>query len=194
MKMIKLVFFVLLLPVVYASCLQLYEHVNTYPKDFRVYSGLGAIVFFLIFFFIYQFWGLYESGQKMKMGLFRFLAPCDKFLCNVLPFHFIAIMLAFYVMRRFLDSFAYDFQFMFFAGFAMAMHIILVAHDLQEQEKSPVKPDYLFTIVLAMIINASLFVLMVDFVRETWTFPMYISRTLSNVGDIYLDLFKMISR
>lgn len=189
----KFFVFLLLLPLVYSSSTAFLDHVKTYPSDFQDFLIYGVVAFFIVFFFIYQFWGLFESGQKMKLGMFKFLAPFDRIVCNILPFYFLTTMLLFYLFRHFFGTSNYDHYFMFFAGFAMTMHVILVAQDMQEQEPSPIKPTYLLSISVVIILNAVIFILMVDLVRGLWTFPAFFHKAFDRMADIYSEGLKYLS-
>ena len=183
--LIKIFLATLLIPVVIASVLGFQNHLTTYPMEYQDFFLWGIMAFLLVFLFAYQFWGVYEFGQKIMGDIFKFSAPFNSIISYVLPFYFIIIMFLFYATTEFLGIKRYDPYFMFFSGFSLAMHTFLSAQDLQEQEKTPVKPSYLLTICVVVILNIVLMVLFMDLILGKWTFPAFFETTWQGVQNKY---------
>jgi len=159
---IKFCIAILLLPVVIAGVIGLHLQLLEYPGSNEHFFMWGIYGFFLSFFFLYQFWGVYEFGQKIMGSLLRFTSPFDRIASYIIPLYTLIIFLLYAIAVRFFKTHQYDPHFMFFIGFSIAMHIFLSAQDMQEREKTPIKPSYLFWISIVFIFNIFLFVLLLD--------------------------------
>jgi hypothetical protein len=190
--LIKFVLAVLLLPLVWACSTVLYEHVTDFPGAFGEFFLWGMLGFLLVFLFFYQFWGVYEFGQKITAGVFQFAAPLTRVIAYIVPFYLTFILLSFFVVRVFLDVDSYDHYFMFFAGFTFTLHILLTAQDLQEQEKALIKPSYLFMMMVVFIGLSCVVVLLFDLVFQDWTFSKFFQSVVSQSLDNYYLTCKRI--
>jgi len=190
LTMLKLVLTVLLLPLVYACTLKLHAHFDLYPVVYYEMFRWGLIVFLISFLFIHQFWEVQEFGQKIILNLFQFMAPLDRFVSYLLSFYVIVVMLVFYVTTRLLGIDNLDGQFMFLGGFVFGMHILISAQDLQDQEKTPVKANYMFVILFAFIVNICILILLMDLTVGRFTFLTFISAVAAQAQEFYVGFFK----
>ena len=182
---VKLIFAVLIFPLVIASTKSFVDHAADFPPEFQDFFVWGILTFLLIFLFFYQFWGVYEFGQRIISGVFKFIAPFDRYAVQIIPFYFILVMLLFYVETAFFKTHNFDHYFLYFAGFTIAMHILLAARDLQEQEKTAIKPTYLFWMGVIYIVNLCLIVLFLDLNSGDFTFPEYFRSMSDQAWTIY---------
>lgn len=191
--LIKFILAILLLPVVWACGTVLYGHITEFPGSYGEFFLWGMLGFLLFFLFFYQFWGVYEFGQKITSGLFQFATPLTRVMAYTVPFYLTVILLAFFAVKVFLDINSYDHYFMFFAGFTFTLHILLTAQDLQEQEKALIKPAYLFMMMVAFIGLTCVVVLLFDLAFQKWTFPEFFQSVVSESWDnYYLTCKKML--
>ena len=190
---VKLIFAVLIFPIVIASTLSFVDHSTDFPPEFQDFFLWGILTFLLIFLFFYQFWGVYEFGQKITSSVFKFIAPFDHYAVQIIPFYFILVMLLFYVETALFKTHNYDHYFLFFAGFTITMHILLAAQDLQEQEKTTIKPTYLFWMGVIYTVNISLVVLFLDLNAGDFTFPKYFQSIADQSWAIYSSCWEMVS-
>ena len=193
LNFIKVVVTILLLPLVYAGVMGLYPHLEHYPENAGEFFGYGAAGFLLIFLFVYQFWGIYEAGRKIVGSMFAFAVPFDKFLSNSIPFFTTVILLVLFIVRRFLNHTEYTHYFIFFAGFTLAMHVLLTAQDLQSQEEGVFRPGYFFNITLAVLINCVIVILLLDLVFERFTLIKFINQTYGVAMDLYQQAFRLLA-
>jgi len=186
---IKIALAIILLPLVIACSMTLQGHIESLPNTYQGFFIWGMVAFLFVFLFLYQFWGFYEFGQKITQGLFRFLAPIEKYFAYMLPFYLIATLILFYIIKIFFKTDMYDPNFMFFTGFTFLLHIILSAQDLQQQETSSFKWAYLFVMCLVFIINVCILVLMLDLIIGEFTFPQFLKTMISGASDLYIKIF-----
>jgi len=148
----KFILGVLLLPVVWATAVVFHQHVSGFPGTHGEFFFWGVFGFLMLYLFFHQFEGMYAFGQKISSGFFQFTSPANRFIAKIVPFYLTLILLGFYVTTKFLDINTYDHYFMYFAGFAFTMHIILTAQDLQSDQEMFLKPEYLFTGAIVFIL------------------------------------------
>ena len=189
--LIKIVLTVLLLPVLWACGIVFHGHITSFPGAYGEFFLWGMFGFLMSFLFFYQFWGVYESGQKIMTNLFQFTFPIGKIIVRAVPFYLTVILLFYCAAVNLLGVKVSDHYFMFFAGFFFTMHVLLTAQDLQQQEKAMIKPAYLFMMGITTILMVFVTVILFDLVFMEFTFPdffMELSKeariNYSLVGDI----------
>jgi hypothetical protein len=181
----KFILAIALLPVIIAATMGFERHLIYYPSNYESFFMWGIIAFLITFIFVYQFWGMHEFGLKVVAGVFRFIAPFNEFFARIVSFYLLGTILVLYVIKHFFHANQYDHYLVFFMGFTLAMHILLVAQELQEQEKAPLKPTYLLSIGLVYILNILLVVLLLDLVVGRLTFPVFFNALLSKSRNFY---------
>ncbi|MDO8581069.1 MAG: hypothetical protein Q7S13_06280 [Candidatus Omnitrophota bacterium] len=188
LNILKFLMAIALMPIVIACTLGGYEHLAEYPVHIAPFFKWGLIAFFLTYVFIYQFTGVFAVGQQLMSGLFRFLAPLDQFIAYCIPFYTSLILLVYVILDKMFDATQYSHYFLFFAGFAFAMHVLLVAQDLQQNGAN--KATYFFTMSLVYIINICVIVFYLDWVSREWTILPFIQDAAGRAIDIYLMVFE----
>jgi hypothetical protein len=189
----KFVIFVLLLPVVIATAQAFAGYFQTLPSQLQEFLLWGCEAFLITFIFVHPFRGMYDFGQKIIESLFKFVSPLQIYAASLFPFYTLLILLALFICDRFLDLSAYKPYFYFFIGFTYTMHVILMAAQLQEQEKSLIKPTYFLMGSLILILNLILAVLFLNGLVAKFTFPDFFQAALNNAWNIYVDIFHKIA-
>ncbi|MCA9406477.1 MAG: hypothetical protein KC684_08065 [Candidatus Omnitrophica bacterium] len=189
---IKFIFSVLLAPLILAAALSFQKHLSGYPMNYEDFFIWGVIGFLFIFLFVFQVWGVYETGQRISESIFRFLSPIDRFAAYMFPVYLLITFVLFYITVNFFNTNKLDHYFMFFIGFLFSMHTLMTAQDLQEMEKTPIKPNYLFLMSLIFLANVSVVILLVDLVFHKYTFPEYLKETLDMARNFYELSFKKL--
>ena len=185
LTLLKFVLAVLMLPIVIASFVGFENHLQMYPANYAEFFRWGIIAFLITFLFLYQFWGVYEMGQDLMQSLFTFITPFNKIIARLVPFYLMIILALFYFTKKLLGIQEVNPYYMFFVGFAFAMHILLTAQDMQEEEKSPIKPTYFFWMSLCFVLVLAMTVLLFDLVFNKWTFPQYLGQMKVTAEQIY---------
>ncbi len=188
----KLLCAVLLLPILISCVITFKNHLSVYPATFSEFFLWGATGFLLIFLFLYQFWGVFDFGQMAMGQMTKIMAPFDALIIKMVSFYLILIIVAFFITVNFFNVTTSSPYFMFFAGFFSAMHILLVSQQLQEEEKTPVKPSYLLWMSIIFIFNIFMIVLSLDLITKAFTFPSFFSDVVSGAYQIYLDSWARI--
>ncbi|HLF17551.1 MAG TPA: hypothetical protein VI749_01495 [Candidatus Omnitrophota bacterium] len=185
LTMLKFFLAVLMLPIVIATFVAFESHLTTYPASYAEFFRWGIFGFLVTFLFLYQFWGVYDFGQRMMQGLMSFLQPADRLISRLVPFYLTIVLLLFYVTKTLLGASNVSPYYMFFVGFAFAMHILLTAQEMQEEEKTPIKPTYFFWMSLVFVAVICLTVLLFDLVFDKWSFFKFITGVKTTAENIY---------
>ena len=189
---IKVIVALLLIPIVVAGLLAFYGHLEMYPAPMKDFFSGGMLAFLITFLFLYQFWGVFEFGQKIMTNIFKFLSPLDRIVSYLFPFYVVVVMILFFISTRFVQTHAHDHFFVFFVGFALTMHWLLVAQELQQAEKALIKPNYLLLITVIFIFNLCLTILLFDLIQGEFSFPSFVNETYRNAKDLYTFSFEKV--
>ena len=193
LAVLKFVLGVLLLPVVWVIAVIFYHHVLGFPGTHGEFFIWGVFSYIMLFLFFHQFGGVYESGQKICSGFFQFTAPANGLIAKIVPFYLTLILLGFCVTTKFLKIDSYDHYFMFFSGFAFAMHTILTAQDLQFDQKMFLKPDYIFTGAIVFISLIFIAVLLFDLAFGELTVQVVARSVWKDALNIYYLMFEKLT-
>ena len=183
--LIKVILAVLLLPILWACGVVFHGHITSFSGAYGEFFLWGMFGFLILFLFFYQFWGVYEFGQKITTNLFQFTFPVGRIIVRIVPFYLTVILLLYYVTVNLLGIKVSDHYFMFFSGFAFTMHILLTAQDLQQQEKAFIKPAYLLMMGIVTVLMVFVTVLLFDLVFMEFTFPEFFKRMSSEAWANY---------
>jgi len=192
--MLKFFLAVLMLPIVMATFVGFEHHLNIYPASHGEFFRWGIFAFLITFLFLYQFWGTYEFGQRMMQSLLSFLAPAERIISRLVPFYLTLIMLLFYISKTFLGISKVSPYYMFFVGFSFAMHILLTAQDMQQEETTPIKPTYFFWMSVTFVAVILLTVLLFDLVFDKWSFPKFLDEVRETAMHLYRLSFQKAFR
>lgn len=189
----KFVLFVILLPVVIATTEAFIKYFQDLPTQMQEFILWGGQAFLITFIFVHTFRGMYDVGQKIIESLFKFLSPLQLYAASLFPFYTLIILLTLFICDRIFDIAAYKPYFYFFIGFTYTMHVILMAAQLQEQEKSLIKPNYFLLGSLILIANVFLAVLFLNGLVAKFTFPDFFQDLAKGAWNIYVDVFEKLA-
>jgi len=186
----KFILAVLLFPIAWASANIFYQHMVNLPGPHHEFFFWGMLGYLLLFVFFYRFEGVYGFGQRLVSGALQFAYPANNFIARVIPFYLTLILLGYAATVNFLKVMNYDHYFMFFAGFAFTMHVILTAQDLQGEEKTFIKPAYFFMMVIVFTLFLCVVVLLFDLVFKVFMFPEF----FQGVKDQAIEIYSIVGR
>jgi len=92
LAIMKFVLAVLLMPFVWAASVNFHGYVVAMPGTFDEFFFWGMFGFLVCFLFFYQFWGVYELGQKIVANIFQFMAPVNDVMAKIIPFYLTVIL------------------------------------------------------------------------------------------------------
>ncbi|GEM_PF-881597 len=191
-SMLQFILAVLLIPVLYTSIQNFVQYFSAYPEVYKEFFLWGVVALVFMHLFICKPLAVYQFGENVISGLFKFASPLDRFFSFIFPFYLISVFLVMYVIMVLFKTSRFDPYFMFFAGFAFAMQMIFVAQEIQEEESSTLKPTYLFSMSLISILNILLLVLLFDLILKKFTFPQFSLAIYNDARGIYDAVFQKI--
>ncbi|MBI5150897.1 MAG: hypothetical protein HZA28_09060 [Candidatus Omnitrophica bacterium] len=190
--LLRIIFTVVFFPVVFACAVVFYGHLERYPADYGEFFQWGAYSFVLVFFFVYQFQRMYQGGQAAMTEIFKFLTPLDRTIARVIPVYATVVLVGMYALNKIRDVSAYAHYFLFFAGFFLVMHVLLLARELQEEESSFLKSAYFFRMSVYFVFLSCVVVLLLDLTAWQWTFFDFFTAVVDRARDIYAAAIEKI--
>lgn len=192
LNILKLIFAFLLIPLTavitisFSKSLNGLAHVNTHS------FWLGVLIYVVVHAFIFEPQGIYEFGQKIGNSLFKFYPPLANVGTRILPVYTLLSLILFCFVQLFYKKTGYETSFMFLAGFTLALHIILTAKELREENKSAVSPNYLLFIQLIYIFIILLTAVIFTFVVPKFSFASFFYSAAGLTKETYLMIFRQL--
>lgn len=191
-NIIKFIAFVLLLPFVYAAYINFNLHLTVYPSIYADFFQWGMAAYLLCYVFIFRFQEIHVAGQKIILSLFSSVSPLDRLFANLFPFYLTCILIVFYITKQFLNISTYEHYFIFFSGYALAMHILLTAQNSRDQDSVSFKPTYFLVIALTVIFNILLVVFGLDAIVGEFTILAFIKSIFHDAGKCFEVIYNII--
>ena len=183
-KLLQLVFTLMILPFVYAAVYYLPSHMVAYPTDAVKMFMVGALAFVAIYLFVYQGREIQAAGQNVISRMFGFSPPLQSAAVKIFSFYLLLAILLFFIVSRGFGVTQYNPHLMFLMGFFFAMHNVLTAVSMQEEDSNKIfKIDYLSSFIMVLTVNIILLILLFDAVKMKWTFGDYAWKVLESGRD-----------
>ena len=154
----------------------------------------GGAAYLMVHLFVYSPKNLFAYMQRIFADLLRF-APTfvAVLLPRMIPMVPGLLLLVLYVAQHTLGVGARaEAYFLFFIGFTLAMHIILTAHELQDEDTSVVKSHYLFSMALAYTVNLVVMGFLLHLNFPHFSFPTFWAGALEETEGIYKVVFQYL--
>ncbi len=176
-RVCKILLAALFLPLVVAVTVGFHKQLVGLDKlqEFVIW---GVWAYTLMHLFLFKPVGFFHFWQKIISDMFRFSPTAATVMPQVIPVIPLLILLLLYIFNTLLRLDHLAKYFLFAAGFAVTMHVVLIAEGLANDDPDPVKAHYLFSIALVYIANILIVVLLLDlnfhqvlfsdFIREVW--------------------------
>jgi len=178
---------VLLIPAVAVITLAFHREMTALIALYDVFLwGAASYVFMHLFIFTPQ--GLYHFWQRIFADLFRFNGFLAETVPLVVPLLSTLILLVFYIINTFFKAQLIPQVSVFMVGFTFALHVVLTAQDLYEQDSNPLKPRYLFSLIVIFIINLFLLVTLLQLSFEMVSVQDFFRQSLQLLEETYLFL------
>ncbi|MCB9757907.1 MAG: hypothetical protein H6753_05755 [Candidatus Omnitrophica bacterium] len=188
---VKIVFAVLLLPICYAltgSFIKELPQIGTMLPHLL----LGGLLYVLLQLFFYTPQGLFQFGQKVFGDIFKavpLLAAVVPLFVPIIP---TMILVSCYVTVALFHYMPAQSYLMFFAGFTIAMHLILSAHAEFEEDASSLKPHYFFLFSLTYIFNIILVSLLLTLNFSDFSFTNIFASSFISAKAIYVSVYNQL--
>lgn len=184
LSFIKLFFAILLLPAVYFITTGFFDQVRGLKElaDYFLWGG-GIYILFHLFFRPMQ--GLHAFGQKIISDMLKPSPLLATYIPMVVPVIPTVLLLILYIFKTFADPRLLTYYFLFAIGFTLAMHIVITAHLLYEEDNSALRTHYLFLMSLFYILNILIIVILLQLIFPAFHIGHLVRHVMVKVGDIY---------
>ena len=191
-EFLKFIFFLLFLPLIVNGTIAFIDQLDTLPQNLRHVFLQGILIYLIFYLFIYEFEPVYQYGQNLVMGIFRFFAPLVRVAPFVLPIFSILFLILFYFSSVFLKSEIIRGTFMFLVSLTLTMHMVFTSKSLRGQDSNAVKPNYLFAFSLIYVVNIFILSLMLDLIFPEFSFYAIFKFATQRTGQIYGTIFRQL--
>jgi len=188
MGIIQFILSILLLPVVVGSTRAFWGELSSAQEVYSLFMA-GVLTYVVTHLFLVNFQGLYQGGQKLFADGFKFSPFLASFVPLVLPLFPVVLMLTFYVCAKFFSMKEWEPYCVFFTGLTFAMHLILTAQVLREEDKGIFKAHYFFVMILGYVFNLAIIAGLLDLNFASFAFMDFFDGAVENVKEIYIYLY-----
>lgn len=126
------------------------------------------------------------SIQTTKSNFFINISP------YFVPIYTLILCLAYFVISKFRDIAPYAPYFIFFIGFALAMHIILTVDALKIAQPDLIKTGYLFSLSLIYVINIILVGFVISLILTGFSFVDFFLQFCLETKELYILIFRQL--
>lgn len=189
---LKVVFFILLLPVVVSSTKAFIDGLNGLPSDLTEFFIRGILIYLIFHVFIYEPQPVYQYGQNIVSAIFKFFAPLVKVAPFFFPIYSLLSLILFYFGTLIFKSAAVGHWLMFFVSFTLTMHMVFTAKSLRDKDSNAVKPNYFFAMSVIYVVNIFIMALMLDLILKEFSFPTFFNATTQTTGGFYTAIFRQL--
>ena len=185
----KFFFAVFTLPLLVAMTVSFGQEIEKFTF-FDIAFKAGILAYVLVHFFVFPLKIVYNVGQKIMTTVFRFAPVLANIVPLFVPFFTSIFLLAYWITTKNHWHFLIEGYLAFFAGVSLAMHIILTAQSLREEDSNAAKTHYVFMMSWVYMVNLSLVIFVLSFVSRNISVVKFWASTLMKARDIYLMLVR----
>jgi len=181
---IKLFFALLLMPIVFFLTRGFFEQIRALG-DLSHYFLWGGGVYVLFHLFFRPMQALHGFGQKVFSEILRVTPFLANYLPMAVPITPTVLVLILYVIQTFTDPGPLSHYFLFAVGFTLAMHIIINARLLYEEDNTALRAHYLFLECLFYVLNILIIVILLQLIFPAFHVGHLIRHVMIDVGQVY---------
>ena len=192
MGIVKIIFSIVLLPVVVGITKAFCSELFIAREIYHLFLW-GVITYVVTHLFFVNFHGIYQGGQKIFADGLKFSPFLSSFVPLVLPLFPMILMVAFFVCAKFFAMKEWEPYFVFFTGMTSAMHLILTAQIIREEDGGVFKAHYFFTMSLGIIFNLIILSALLSMNFSSFSFMGFFDRSLEEVKNIYFFVYDRLT-
>ena len=192
MALIKFLFSILLLPIVFAITTAFHGELVVVKPVYHLFT-FGIVVFAITHLFVLNLSGIYQGGQKLLSDGLKFSPFLAGFIPLVLPLFPTLLMLTLYVAGKFFAMGQWEPYIIFFTGVTFAMHLILTAQILREEDTGLFKAHYFFVMGLGYIFNILIIAALFNLNFANLPFLKFFDQAMLGVKDIYVYIYSRLA-
>ena len=187
-EFVKFIFFVLMIPLIAAVTISFQKELSELKSVYHHSFEWGVFSYAVLYFFLCDLVWIYKFGQSVSAEILRFWDPLAKVMPYIFPIYTVLTVGAYYIVVRILGMGPNQGWWFFVMGFTFAMHLIMTARELYEEDISLYKPNYLFEMTLVYILDVFLMVQLLN--ATAWKFSLV--AFAQTVADLTRDFYTII--
>jgi len=185
-SLLKIFGFLLILPLVIASCIAFQSRILSLPVNKEVWMLWGAGSYVAMNLFVYDFKNVYTFGNSIVEKAITFFKSAS----FIIPIYSVLLIIIYVIALILGRGASWQPYFLFSIAFTLTMHVVLTAHEIYESDNSILKAHYLFT--FGAVLVASLFIISL---LLAWAIPEYsLVSFLKSLASQTIHLYKLIYR
>ena len=192
LTVLKFIIFIFILPWVYSFTASLINELRIVEKHLLGLFIYGIISFLILYLFIYEPTKIYQKGQKITQGTFRFISPLVKIAPFVLPIYSIIIFVIYYLISLFMKANSPVRLFMFLMGFTIIFHLVFSAKFLYSRKDDFLKINYFFSFSLIYIINIAILALGFSILFNSFSWLKFCKSSFQITKIIFSSIFTQL--
>lgn len=186
---LKFIIVLFLLPWIFAFTVSFLSQSRLIESTTLSSFWYGVISFLAAHLFVYEMRIVYNKGQKITEGIFRFFSPLVRLAPFVLPIYTILLFLIYCFLSLFTRSFWLLQCFMFLFGFSFSLHLVLSAKSLQNRQRDFFKINYFFAFFFVYIINVILLASMLSILFGSFSSLLFFKQSYQITRTIFSAIF-----
>lgn len=180
-RFFQLIFTLAIFPFVFAAVYHLPEQVVAYPSDVIKMFEAGAMTFLAVYVFVYSCREIHAAGKVVIEKLFGFAPFLQPVVTKIFSFYLFLIIILFFLLSRGFGQTQFNPVMMFLMGFFFAMHTVLVAVEMQEEDGAKFfKIGYLSSFVSILMVNIMILILLFDCIKGQFTILEYAQKVIES--------------
>ncbi len=188
----KIIFFLACLPLIFAISLAFQTHILNLPADKEAWLLLGAGIYVLSNFFLYDLKDIFIFGQGLTSKLFGFFAPLATAASLVLPIYTATIILVYAFLKLLGREPFYEGAVLFLIGFTWMMNLVMAARQLHETDSSPLKAQYFFSFSLFYVASLWLMALLLFCVIPEFSLVAFMKSLSYHTAHLYKEVYRLL--
>lgn len=106
----------------------------------------GVLTYVVLHIFVYEPQAVFQVGRELAAGIFKFSPVFSDIVRLILPLYTLLLLLGLFILEQIAKIAPAWIQVLVFSvGLFTAMHVVLTARDLYEEDASLLKPHYFLT-------------------------------------------------
>ena len=169
---LKLIAFVLILPVIIAVIIGFHRELHAVAGDGRLFWW-GVIAYTIFHLFIFTPQDIYRFWQGVFMEICSFAGNAANMIVQAVPIITTVLLLIYFLAVVIFDQRWAQETMIFLTGFTLALHVILSAQELYESDETHLKGHYLLNLGVIFIVNMLILAGLLDLAFKKFSFMSF---------------------
>lgn len=189
---LKLICFLLLLPLIYCVCFSFSTQVMAIGQPKSLWLCYGAGIFIACYLFVYNFQEVYALGQRMVAQLLAFAKPVADAASVILPIYTILLSVAFLILNNMKLLGNFEEAAVMALSFSWMMHVVLTAFQLNDGEKAVIKGGYFLSFGASLVVCVLIAALLLALLFPEFSIGHFIQHLSNHTTSLYHSIYKTL--